>query len=74
LLLRLIDASTAPAAAPAREVEVDRLHADAALADAAVAFSAGARSRSRGVFGLDPRLRGADLRAQARAARDATER
>lgn len=59
MLLRLLDGSPTPDATPAEELE--RLRADAVLAGATITASLAH------AFGLDPRLRAADLRALARA-------
>ena len=61
MLLRRRNGSPSPAPSPSDEIE--RLRADAVLASAANAFSCAAAPHA---FGVDPRLRAADLRAQAR--------
>lgn len=65
LTLPLRAGSAHPTTSPAYERE--RLHADAALASAAARAYGDSASAAPRAFGLDPRLRAADLNATARA-------
>lgn len=64
MLLRLTEgfAPTTPLPSP----ELERLRADVVLASVAAEVSSTRSRRRRPAFGLDPRLRAADLRAQER--------